>query len=75
MAAGLKVPAVTINGQTLTDAQAMTFHVALGHFQIDLAHDADFREGLGAELHGAYAAHARAIMQLIVKGEPGNAQG
>lgn len=39
-------PEITINGVTLTEAQAATVRVTIGNFQIEL-NDADFMRALG----------------------------
>jgi hypothetical protein len=57
----MALPRITINGTVLTEAQAMTLHVALGSFQIDLT-DQEFVDGIGAELATAYQARAREVM-------------
>lgn len=57
-------PSITINGQRLSEAQALTLRVALGQFQISLG-DPEFRAGLGA-IGDNYVRHADAVMALMV---------
>jgi hypothetical protein len=57
-------PAITINGHTLTSAQAMTVRVAIESFAVDL------QAGLGDDEHGrtmtaAYKDRIREIRGLI----------
>jgi hypothetical protein len=44
---GKSEPVVTVNGHTLSNAQAMTFRVALENFAMDLS-----ANGLGDDAHG-----------------------
>jgi hypothetical protein len=62
---GLREPTITIEGEVLTFAEAMTLRVAIGMFCIQLA-DPDFRRGLGEVLAGHYARHAHAIEHLCI---------
>lgn len=62
-------PAVIINGQTLTEAQAMTVRVALQSFANNLAED-----GLGDDDHGEkmvelYLRNISDVNDIILKGE------
>jgi hypothetical protein len=60
-------PTITINGITLTDAQAMTVRVAIESFAFDLTSD-----GLGEDDHGVtmtknYLARIDEIRSLIFR--------
>ena len=56
-------PTIIIQGEQLTEAQAMTLRVALGHFQVSLADD-DFCNALG-EIGPHYQQHARDITLVM----------
>jgi hypothetical protein len=61
-------PHIIIQGASLTNAQAMTLRVALGHFMIDLGND-DFRRDLGeiGPLYRERACEIAALMALTDK--------
>lgn len=60
-------PTITINGRTLSEAQAMTVRVALNNFATQLA-----AKGLGKDEHGkamtaGYLQHIAELQRLMVR--------
>jgi len=55
---------VTINGNPLSFAEAMTLRVAVGAFLMNLA-DPSVRAGLGEGLAGGYQQHLRTITRYM----------
>jgi hypothetical protein len=65
-------PTITINGTTLTNAQAMAVRVAVSNFQMECA-EPEFREGIG-EIADAYQARLGEVVRLMLAhGEASNA--
>lgn len=58
-------PAITINGQRLTEAQAMTMRVALGYFHIGITAEGLSDTPAGIALRDAYLRAAREIYPLM----------
>lgn len=56
---------ITVNGQPLTNAQAMTLRVALTHFHAELGDD-ERREALG-EIGPLYRDRAWEVLTLILR--------
>ena len=60
-------PKITINGQPLTDAQAMTLRVAIGSYTIDMSETHALGEDASGErLRKEYLARLQKIQQLLV---------
>lgn len=60
-----KEPNITINGRTLTEAQAMTLRVALGAFVMDMQLSGLGNDSNGKELAKAYLSNAKEIASIM----------
>lgn len=61
-------PTITVNGYTLSTAEAMTVRVALGNFAISLYEEGLGDDDIGRGLCAGYLAAIRTITQLMRKG-------
>lgn len=59
-------PTITINGQVLNEAQAMTARVAVSCFISQLL-EPPFAEALGEDLAAGYLARAREVEDMLVR--------
>lgn len=58
-------PTIAVNGRTLTEAQAMSVRVAVGHFLMELGDDA-YADQLGHPLGANYADRLREVEALLL---------